>query len=118
MALAGRLIVVGFAAGFASGVFGVGGGTVLVPMFVFVAAFPQHRAHATSLAAGIFLGAAGGLTYALAGEVDLQVGALLAAGALVGAPVGARIMHRLPADRLKIAFGVLLVALSLVMVLG
>ena len=118
MALPGRLIAVGFAAGMSSGVFGIGGGTVLVPMLVYVAAFSQHRAHATSLAAGIFLGAAGGLTYAVAGEVDVYVAMLLAAGALVGAPLGARIMHRVPADRLKIAFGALLVALSLVMVLG
>lgn len=118
MALAGRLIVVGFAAGISSGVLGIGGGTVMVPMLVLIAAFTQHRAHATSLAAGIFLGAAGGVTYAIAGEVDLVAGGLLAAGALVGAPIGARIMHRVPADKLKVAFGVVLLVLSLVMVLG
>lgn len=111
-------MALGFVAGFSSGIFGIGGGTVMVPLLVLLAGFDQHRAHATSLAAGIFLGAAGGATYAIAGDVDVLVGVLLAAGALVGAPLGARLMHGIPADRLKVAFGVLLVTLSVVMVLG
>jgi uncharacterized membrane protein YfcA len=118
VSLTPKLVAVGLLAGFSSGIFGIGGGTVMVPLLVFVAAFDQHRAHATSLAAGIFLGAAGGVTYAVVGDVDLLVGALLAAGALVGAPLGARLMHAIPADRLKVAFGLLLMALSIVMVLG
>ena len=117
MAFAAKLIAVGFVAGISSGVFGIGGGTVMVPMLVYVAAFDQHRAHATSLAAGLFLAAAGGATYAISGEVDLLAGGLLAAGALLGAPVGARIMHRVSADRLKISFGVLLLAVAVVLVL-
>ena len=118
MSLTPKLLAIGFLAGFSSGIFGIGGGTVMVPLLVFVVAFDQHRAHATSLAAGIFLGAAGGVTYAIAGDVDVLVGVLLAAGALVGAPLGARLMDALSADRLKVAFGVLLVTLSVVMVLG
>ena len=68
-----KLVAIGFAAGIASGLFGIGGGIVMVPLLVLVASLDQHRAHAASLAAGIFLGAAGGLTYALAGDVDLEV---------------------------------------------
>ena len=113
-----KLIAIGLLAGFASGIFGVGGGTVMVPLLVFLVSFDQHRAHATSLAAGIFLGAAGGVAYAIAGDVDILVAVLLASGALVGAPLGARLMYAISGDRLKVAFGVLLVALSVVMVLG
>lgn len=108
-----KLVIIGFIAGIASGLFGIGGGIVMVPLLVFVAALDQHHAHAASLAAGIFLGAAGGLTYALAGDVDLGVGALLATGAIAGAPIGARLMDRTPEASLKIAFGLLLVALSI-----
>ena len=90
----------------------------MVPLLVYAAAFDQYHAHATSLAAGIFLGAAGGATYAIAGDVDVLVGLLLAAGALVGAPLGARLMHGISADRLKVAFGVMLVALAVVMAIG
>ena len=118
MRLNPKLVAVGFAAGILSGLFGIGGGTVMVPMLVLLASFGQHQAHATSLAAGLFLAAAGGITYAVAGDVDLVVAALLAAGALAGAPLGARVMHNVSAERLKIAFGVLLLALSVVMVVG
>ena len=117
MSFSFKLVVIGFAAGIASGLFGIGGGIVMVPLLVLAGSLDQHRAHAASLAAGIFLGAAGGLTYALAGDVDLGVGALLAAGAIVGAPLGARLMDRTPEASLKVAFGVLLIALSIGLVL-
>jgi len=110
-----RFLVFGFIAGVSSGLFGIGGGVVMVPLLVVVASFDQHRAHATSLAAGAFLGAAGGVTYALAGDVHLVAAGMLAAGALIGAPMGARLMHRIPADRLEIAFGSLLVAVAVVL---
>lgn len=118
MDVASRMVVVGFVAGISSGLFGIGGGTVMVPMLVLAASFDQHRAHATSLGAGVFLAAAGGVTYAIAGDVDLVAGGLLAAGALVGAPLGARIMDRVPEARLKVAFGALLVATSVVLVVS
>lgn len=118
MDVASRMVVVGFVAGISSGLFGIGGGTVMVPMLVLAASFDQHRAHATSLGAGAFLAAAGGVTYAVAGDVDLVAGGLLAAGALVGAPLGARIMDRVPEARLKVAFGALLVATSVVLVVS
>jgi len=112
------LLAFGVIAGLSSGLFGIGGGVVMVPLLAVAASFEQHRAHATSLAAGAFLAAAGAATYASAGEVDVLTAALLAAGALVGAPLGARLMHRIPADRLKVAFGVLLTTVAIVMVVG
>ena len=118
MTLYVKLVAVGFTAGILSGLFGIGGGIVMVPLLVFVASFKQHQAHATSLAAGMFLAAAGGITYAVAGDVDPLAAALLAAGALVGAPLGAKVMHGVSPNRLKIAFGVLLAVISVVMLVG
>jgi len=118
MRLSPKLLAFGFVAGSASGLFGIGGGVVMVPLLVLAASFEQHQAHATSLAGGAFLAAAGAATYARAGEVDLTVAALLAAGALIGAPLGARLMHRISADRLKAGFGALLVVVGIVMVVG
>ena len=112
-----KLLLTGFAAGVASGVFGIGGGAVMVPLLATVLALEQHHAHATSLAAGIFLAAAGGATYVLSGEYEPLVAALLAIGAIAGAPLGARLMHRMSEARLKIAFGVLLVALAITLAL-
>ncbi len=116
MSSTASLLAIGFIAGIGSGLFGIGGGIVMVPLLVFVAGLDQHHAHATSLTAAIFLGIAGGLTYALEGDVDLGAGALLAAGAIAGAPIGARLMAHTPEASLKVAFGVLLVILAIALV--
>ncbi len=90
----------------------------MVPLLVYLVGFEQHRAHATSLAAGMFLAAAGGATYAVAGRVDLVAGGLLVVGSLIGAPFGARLMQAMSSERLKIAFGVLSIVMAVVLVLG
>jgi uncharacterized membrane protein YfcA len=102
----------GLVAGILSGLLGVGGGIIIVPLLVGLVHLSQHQAHATSLAAIVPIGAVGALTFALDGEVDLEVAGLLALGALVGAPVGARIMARIEERPLKIMFGVLMVAVG------
>jgi len=99
---------VGLAAGIMSGLLGVGGGIILVPLLVALVHLSQHQAHATSLAAIVPIGAVGALTFALDGEIDLKVAGLLALGALAGAPVGAHIMARIKERPLKIMFGVLM----------
>ena len=87
----------------------------MVPLFVALAGFPQHDAHATSLAAAVPIAAAGAITYALDGQVDLVYAALLAAGSVVGAPLGARVMARSREGSLKIAFGILMLAVAATM---
>lgn len=101
-----------------SGLFGIGGGAVMVPLLVLVVGLPQHRAHATSLA-GIILTAASGMgRFAGDGSVDYGAGLAIAAGAIAGALVGASFMHRLSADRLRQGFAILLALVSLQMLFG
>jgi len=106
---------VGIAAGTLSGLLGVGGGIILVPLLVALIHLSQHQAHATSLAAIVPIGVVGALTFALDGEVDLKVAGLLALGTLAGAPVGARIMARIKERPLKIMFGLLMTAVGIQM---
>jgi uncharacterized protein len=115
-----RLLVVsliGFGAGLASGLLGVGGGIVMVPLLVALAHFSQHEAHATSLLAILPIAFVGALVYGNAGEADFAVGALLTAGSLFGAPIGARIMADSSEATLRIGFGCLMVAAAVVLVL-
>jgi uncharacterized membrane protein YfcA len=105
-----RVVLVGLIAGFLSGLFGVGGGILIVPSLVLLLGFSQRLAHGTSLAAVLPIAIASLTTYAFEDKVDWRVGALLAVGAVVGAVVGTQILHRLPHDTLAIAFAVLLVA--------
>lgn len=112
------LIAIGAGAGLASGLLGVGGGTVMVPLLVVLAGFSQHRAHATSLAAIVPIGAVAGAVFAFEGVAEYDTAALLAAGALVGAPLGARAMALVGERSLEAAFGAFLVAVGVAMVFG
>ncbi len=87
----------GVGAGFLSGLFGVGGGLVIVPALMAVLGMDQRRASATSLAAIIATAAVGSGTYALHEEASWAGAALLAVGALVGSQIGVLLLRRLPA---------------------
>ena len=94
------VIATGVGAGFLSGLFGVGGGLVIVPALMAVLGMDQRRASATSLAAIIVTAAVGSGTYALHGEVSWAGGALLVVGALAGSQIGVWLLRRLPAPSL------------------
>ena len=111
------LMGIGSAGGLLAGLFGVGGGIVMVPLLVIVCGFSQHRAHAMSLAGIVPIAVVGAIAFALQGEVDPGIAGLLAAGNLVGAPLGARILDRTPEARLRIAFGVLVLGVAVGLVL-
>lgn len=113
-------LAVGVIAGFTSGLFGVGGGLVIVPGLVWLAGYQQRLAHGTSLTAIIPIAVAGTIGYASAGEVDWVVAGLLAAGAFVGAPLGVALLARLGTRWLQIGFAavLLLTAVRLVVEAG
>ncbi|WP_320668783.1 sulfite exporter TauE/SafE family protein [Patulibacter defluvii] len=112
-----RLAAIGLVGGFLSGLLGIGGGTVMVPLFVLALGMAQRHAHALSLAAIIPISIVAVATYGAAGKVDLLDGALLAAGSIFGARLGAGILSRAPERQLKLAFGgfLLLAAASVVL---
>lgn len=89
------LIGVGAFTGLVSGMFGVGGGVVVVPALVALG-IAQKRASATSLVALLPISAAGATTYAISGQLDVIAALLLAVGSVVGSPIGVRILHKLP----------------------
>jgi uncharacterized protein len=107
----------GALAGLTAGLFGVGGGIVIVPPLVAYAALSQHQAHATSLAAIVPIAAVAGTRFAIDGSVDWSAAALLSVGTLLGAPVGAWLLARTSAGTLNLAFGgfMLIVALRLLL---
>jgi uncharacterized membrane protein YfcA len=105
-----RIVAVGLVAGFLSGLFGVGGGILIVPALVLVLHFDQRLAHGTSLAAVLPIAVSSLTSYALEDKVDWPVGVWLAVGAVGGAIIGTHVLHRLPHDTLALAFSVLLVA--------
>ena len=109
-------LVVGVFAGFASGLLGVGGGIVMVPLLVAVLGATQHEAHATSLAAIVIIGACGAVAFGYEGELEVVPAVFLTLGALVGAPLGARVMAESSERKLKLAFGALMVAVGVTLI--
>ena len=106
--------LIGLGAGLLSGLFGIGGGVVIVPLLIGLAGFSITQAAGTSLAALLLpVGAFGAWQYWQAGAVDLRAALLLAVGLLIGAYLGARLGISLPAATVQRAFGVLLVVVGL-----
>jgi uncharacterized membrane protein YfcA len=104
------LVVAGGIGGLVSGMFGVGGGAVMVPLLVLVARLDQRRAAATSLLAIIPTALVGATSYGIQGHLALLPALVVAAGAVVGAWGGARLLRVIRLSVLNWLFVVLLVA--------
>ena len=94
------LILVGVISGFLSGMFGIGGGSIIVPALVWTG-LQQRQASATSLASMIPMSLAGVASYALGGHVDWLAALLLAVGTVIGAQIGTWLLDRLPEVMLR-----------------
>jgi uncharacterized protein len=106
----GRIVVVGLLAGFLAGLFGVGGGILIVPGLVLAAGMGQRVAHGTSLAAVLPISIASLVTYATHGNVDWAVAVWLSIGAVAGAVIGTKLLNILPHRTLGLLFAGVLIA--------
>ncbi|MES3033967.1 MAG: sulfite exporter TauE/SafE family protein [Gemmatimonadota bacterium] len=108
-----QFLLIGLAAGVLSGLFGIGGGIVIVPALVFIAQMTHKTATGTSLAALLLpVGALGAWQYYKVGALDMRAALLLAPGLAIGALVGAKIALQLPSRELQRAFAIFLVAVA------
>ena len=105
-------MLAGLAAGLAGGLFGVGGGIIMVPMLTAFFALSQHEAHGTSLAAIGATAAAGLVVYGLNGNVAWVPAGLLALASLPAANLGARLAARTSRERLTLAFAVFITVVA------
>lgn len=97
-------VIIGIVAGFLSGFFGVGGGTVIVPALLFFAGFGQRLAAGTSLAAIVAPSIVGMIGYIPSGSVDWIAGSILAIGSIIGAQIGSWLLDKLPVAILRWIF--------------
>jgi uncharacterized membrane protein YfcA len=111
-----RLAAIATAAGAFSGLFGVGGGTIIVPLLVLWLGYDQREATGTSLAAIAVIGALAAAVHAAYGNVDLWNGLLIAAPAIAGVLAGTALQQRISERAVAGAFVVLLVASAAVLI--
>lgn len=102
------LILVGLAAGLLSGLFGIGGGTIIVPALALWLGMPQKLAAGTSVAAILPTAVVGAISYAVQGNVDWIAAICLAVGIVIGAQLGTYLLARLPMGVIQWAFMVFL----------
>ena len=110
------MALVGVIAGLTSGLFGVGGGIVIVPALMALAGFDAKLATGTSLTAIVPISISGAIGYAIADEVDWAAAACVAAGALAGALLGTHLLRRIDAATLQLLFALAMVATAARMV--
>lgn len=113
------LVFIGSIAGLLSGLFGIGGGVVIMPALIYFAGFDQHRATGTSLAIllpPIGLGAA--IEYYRHGAVDVRAAIIIAVSVFVMAWLGSVLANRIPGTYLRLAFGVFVIGLGVSVVVS
>jgi len=113
-----KLAATGTLAGVFSGLFGVGGGTVIVPLLIFWFGYGERLATGTSLAAIVLIGLLGVLAQGgIYGNVHVLDGLLLAIPAIAGVVLGAAIQQRIPQRTVSYLFAALLLAVAVELVL-
>jgi uncharacterized membrane protein YfcA len=112
-----QLAVIGTAAGAFSGLFGVGGGTVIVPLLVLWFGFGERLATGTSLAAIVVIAALAVAGHGLYENVDPLKGLLVGIPALGGVLAGAALQQRVPERGISLIFAVLLVAIAVELII-
>ncbi len=113
-----KLTVTVTVAGLFSGLFGVGGGTVIVPLLVLWLGYDERTATGTSLAAIAVIAVMATIMQGAFGNVALGKGLLVGLPAVAGVLVGTWLQQRVPADTLGLLFAMLLIAVALDLVLS
>ena len=112
-----KLAAIGVAAGAFSGLFGVGGGTVIVPLLIFWFAYGEREATGTSLAAIVVIAAFATAGQAGYGNVDWLDGLLIGIPAMGGVLVGTAIQQRIPQRSISLLFALLLAAVAVELII-
>lgn len=114
-----QFVVLGLAVGVASGILGIGGAVLIVPVLVYIFGWQQHMAQGTTLAMLVPpIGILAAWKYYQAGYVDIKVAMLMCVGFFVGGYFGGVIANAIPEALLKKIFGASLMLIALRMIFG
>ncbi len=112
------LIIIGIAAGVLSGMFGVGGGIIIVPALVFFLGMTQHQAQGTSLGLMLLpIGILAAWNYYKSGNLNIKYGLIIAGAFVLGGYFGSKISLSLDQVLVKRIFGFLMLAVALKLII-
>ena len=113
-----KVALIGVVAGFMSGYVGVGGGFIMVPLFVSMLGIPMRLASGTSLTAVCILAIPGVIEQAVLGNIDYMVGIAMMVGSIPGAVVGANLVKRVPERALRFTFAAFLLLMAVLLIVN
>lgn len=116
--LVGYGVIIGAIAGLMSGYIGVGGGFLMVPMFMQLLNTPMKLTSGTSLIAVMILAIPGTITNAMMGNIDWIAGIFVALGAIPGAVIGSRLISKVPEFQLRLLFSAFLIVAVALLILN
>jgi uncharacterized membrane protein YfcA len=106
-------VFIGIAAGILSGLFGIGGGVVIIPALMILQGFSQLKAQGTSLVALLPpVGLLAFLEYYKRGNTDLYAGVIICIAMVISAKFGAQLANTLPLDIMRKAFGIFIILIG------
>jgi len=113
------LALIGVASGVLAGIFGIGGGIIIIPALVYLLGYSQHQATGTTLAVLLPpVGIAAFLEYYQHNNVNLRAAVVIAIGLVLGAWAGAYLANRMSGPALRLAFGIFITAMGFALVYG
>lgn len=113
------LLILGLAAGILSGLVGIGGGIIIVPVLVYFLGFSQHHAQGTTLAMFLIpIGILGVYNYYKEGYVDIKSALIISITFVLGSYAGSKMAISMDQLMVKRIFGVIMLIISLKMILG
>lgn len=112
-----KIILIGLAAGLCNGLFGAGGGIIVVPSMVHFLGVGEHDSHATAISIILPLALISSVVYFRNGFFALDKALMVAAGGVIGGIAGACLLHRVPSRWLRKIFAIFIIAAALRMIL-
>lgn len=108
-----KLIFIGLFTGFINGLFGSGGGLLIVPSLIYVLNVERHKAHATAISIILPLSIISTYIYTKNNLIDFNIVILISIGAMIGGFLGARLLNKISTKILRKAFSLLIIYISI-----
>lgn len=109
--------VIGIITGFANGLFGSGGGTIVVPAMEKFLKVEAHKAHATAIAIILPLSVLSAFIYLKNGDIQWKIVLFVSLGGMVGGFIGAKFLNKIPTKWLHKIFGTFMIVAAVRMIL-